>query len=234
MIIFILIAFAVLFFCFNVLPITKGNHIWSVIFLLGFIISGAAIIANDVNHFGMEVKSQTKVYHLASDSDKMGVLLYKALGNGSEKIYVYKTSAKQAKPKPTKTSKFSTKVSTTNEDSYLKMTTKRYVYTNDWSRLLFGIFGNDQTVKHRYYHFYVNKDWYVLSTDQASRLSKLLQNKQAEMKAEIATKVKAAVTKEVMADPTLATNPTKQQALTQKATKIATKQVLDSYVAQVK
>ena len=102
MIILILIAFAVLFFMFNVLPITKSNHLWSLLFLAGFILSGAAIIANDVNHFGMQVQSQTKTYHLASDSDKMGVLLYKALGNGQEKIYVYKTSAKQAKPKQLK------------------------------------------------------------------------------------------------------------------------------------
>ena len=234
MIILILIAFAVLFFMFNVLPITKSNHLWSLLFLAGFILSGAAIIANDVNHFGMQVQSQTKTYHLASDSDKMGVLLYKALGNGQEKIYVYKTSAKQAKPKPTKTSDFSAKVTRTKEDSYLKVTTKRYVYTNKLSKLLFGVFGNNREVKHRYYHFYVNKDWYVLSTDQAARLSKLLKTKQTEMKTKIASLVKAKVTQEIMANPSLAADSSKQQALTEAATKVATKQVLDQYVAQVK
>lgn len=232
MIILILILFAIFLFVFNVLPVVKNNHFWAVLCLIGFIASGFFIVLNDVNHFGMSIEKKTKTYTLTSSSKKMNVLLYQGLGNGSEKIYIYKTNASQKKPLTTKTTKYSTKLTKTNKNSTLKVTTERYIYKNSLSKLLFGIFGNNNDLKHRYYHFRINKNWYILSTSQAKQLAKLISANKTTMQQEISTSVKSYLAKELAKNPTL--SQSQQKLLMQQAEIKATKNILDRYVAEIK
>ncbi|MGC2935906.1 DUF4811 domain-containing protein, partial [Enterococcus faecium] len=53
------------------------------------------------NHFGMEKVTETITEKIVSSADSQGedLLLYKALGNGKVKVYLYRTNEKQEKPK---------------------------------------------------------------------------------------------------------------------------------------
>lgn len=215
MLVFLLIIFVVLFFLFMVLPLGKRHFISAGCFLILAVLSGGALIANDTYHFGMKVKETTTTKSLVSSvSGKMNILLYQPLGNGEEKIYLYKNDAIQKKPKAIKTKNMSAKTTTTTDTPQVVIKEKRYVYQNNWSRLMFGLLGNNNELKHRSYIFKVNQDWYVLSVKQAQKLGKAMkdQNTQQELKQAVMQALQTAMQK----NPALSTQ--EQQAITQQAT----------------
>ncbi|QNQ82401.1 DUF4811 domain-containing protein [Lactobacillus sp. PV037] len=181
MIIAILIVAAILFIYFNVIS-GKAHTLLAWIALIFVGLSIAGITLHDCSHYGMKEKVQTHTTTLSSSaSPQLPLLLYQPLGNGTEKIYLYKTSDKQNKPQAIKTDKMKVEVKQ-GATPRLKITTTRYTYKNDWNKILFEIFGHNNELKERKYTFYVPKNWKVLSVKQAQELQKKMQAQAALMK----------------------------------------------------
>ena len=199
----------------------KGSKIVGFAFLLVVIACSVGIIANDTYHWGMKEQTTTKTYQLTSSagsSSSTNMLLYQGLGNGSEKVYVYKTTA-SSKRQVMKTTDSSAKVTSTTGQAVLKLKTTRYVYKNGFYKALFNlVFDNNGQLKHRTYQFEVPDSWYVLSVKQAQ--------KPTGMQAAIASREQSIVTAEMTKNPTMSTE--QQQALTTKATKQATMEYINS------
>lgn len=181
MILIILILAAIAFIYFNVIP-KKGHTPLAILSLIITALCVVGIVAHDYNHFGMKVQTSTQTQKLVSTaSPKLPMLLYQPLGNGTEKVYLYKTKSLQKKPVATKTDKSSAKVIVADR-AKLVTKTQRYTYSNKMSQFLFGLFGHDQELKSRHYLFYVPKNWKVLSVKQAKKLEAELKKQQALMK----------------------------------------------------
>ena len=97
------IAFALL----NVFAKNKVQTVISLLFGLVFVLSLTAMMANLSAHFGMEKTTTTTTQPLvsSSDNDQLPMLLYQPLGDGTEKIYLYRTDESQKKPKRIMSSK---------------------------------------------------------------------------------------------------------------------------------
>lgn len=215
MLVFLLLIFVVLFFLFMVLPWGKYHFVSAGLFLILTTLCGGALIANDTYHVGMKVQKTTMIKPLVSSVDgQMPILLYQPLGNGQEKIYLYKTSTKQKKPKAIKTKDMSAKVNTTTAKSQVVITEQRYVYQNGLSKLLFGLLGNNNELKHRNYTFKVGSDWSVLSVKQAQKLGKAMANKNTQQQLQQA--IGQALQNALQKNPNLSKE--QQQVISQQAT----------------
>ncbi|MGQ5708987.1 DUF4811 domain-containing protein [Lactobacillus sp. PSON] len=181
MIILILIIAAISFIYFNVIP-GKFHTPIAWISLIITTLSIVGIVAHDYNHYGMKEKTVTVTKPLASSANKqLPILLYQPLGNGTEKVYLYKNYDGEKKPKAISTEKMSAKVvKSKNPTMTIKTTT--YVYKNTFSRLMFGIFKHNNELKNRQYTFKVPNSWHVLSVKQAKNLQKEMAKKQALLK----------------------------------------------------
>lgn len=95
MIIIVLILAVLLFIYFNVIP-GKGHTFAAWISLIVTSICILGIVAHDYNHWGMKTETQTVNQSLVSSATpNLPLLLYRPLGNGTEKIYLYKTNDSQ-------------------------------------------------------------------------------------------------------------------------------------------
>lgn len=161
----------IVFIYFNVIP--KKGHTplaWLSLIVAVFCIVG--IVEHDYNHFGMKAETTTVKKDLVSSaSPKLPILLYQPLGNGTEKVYLYKTNNADKKPTPTKTDKTTSKVVKNASSASVTVTTKRYVFNNGLDSFLFGWFGHNNELKSREYTFSVPKTWQVLSVKQAKSLA---------------------------------------------------------------
>ena len=123
-----------------------GQKMWRpilmTIFGLTFIASLFFIVQNDHNHYGMKTVTETKTQTLVSSADAKGMsmLLYHPLGNGTEKVYLYRTDIHQSKPKATQTEKTTNSVQKNADKAALVTTTKYRVYKNDMAKFWFGYF----------------------------------------------------------------------------------------------
>jgi hypothetical protein len=126
-------------------------------------------MANLTYHFGMEKETTAKTTALVSsaDNENFDLLLYQPLGDGTEKIYLYKTDTDQEEPKQTGTDKVTNVVETGADSAQLETKTTRWVYKSDLSRFLFGIADNDGQYVSRTNTFSLPDSWEVLSVDQA-------------------------------------------------------------------
>ena len=182
MIIVILILAAILFIYFNVIP-GKGHTLVSWISLIITLLCVLGIVAHDYNHWGMKTETQTKTQHLVSSaSPNLPLLLYQPLGNGTEKVYLYKTNNNQRKPRAIKLDKVSTKINHGKQPS-LKIRTTRYVYKDNFSRMMFNIFNHNNELKHREYTFTLPSNWKIISTKDMQKLQKQMQEKMHAQKA---------------------------------------------------
>lgn len=181
MILIILILAVIAFIYFNVIP-KKGHMPIAIISLIIAALSVAGIVAHDYNHFGMKTQTTTVKKELVSSaSPQMPVLLYQPLGNGTEKIYLYKTNNADKKPTSIKTDKTHASVKTASKAS-MTIKTEHYVFRNGWDQFLFGWFGHNNELKHREYTFNVPKNWKVLSIKEAKALQKKMAKRAAMMK----------------------------------------------------
>lgn len=181
MILLILILAIIAFIYFNVIP-KKGHRPLALISLALAFLGVVGIVAHDYGHFGMKVKTTTSRQELVSSvTPKLPVLLYQPLGNGQEKVYLYKTNNAAKKPTASKTDHTSTKLQTAKTAS-VTIKTERYVFDNQFNRFLFGWFGHDQELKHREYNFKLPKNWRVLSVKEAKALQQKLARQAAMMK----------------------------------------------------
>lgn len=181
MILIILILAVIAFIYFNVIP-KKGHMPLAIISLIIAALSVIGIVAHDYNHFGMKTETKTiKKELVSSAAPQFPVLLYQPLGNGTEKIYLYKTNNADKKPTPIKTDKSHATVKKAQKAS-ITIKTTRYVFRNNIDKFLFDWFGHNNELKHREYTFNVPKNWKVLSIKEAKILQKKLAKQAAMMK----------------------------------------------------
>lgn len=182
MIIVILILAAILFIYFNVIP-GKGHTIISWLSLIVTSLCILGIVAHDYNHWGMKTETQISKQSLVSSATpNLPLLLYQPLGNGTEKVYLYKTNNEQKKPKAIKLDKVSTEIKHSAQAN-LQIETTRYVYRDDFSRIMFGIFAHNNELKQRKYIFTIPSSWKVISTKDMQKLQKQMQEKMQTQKA---------------------------------------------------
>ena len=183
MIIVILILAAILFIYFNVIP-GKGHTIISWLSLIVTSLCILGIVAHDYNHWGMKTETQISKQNLASSANpNLPLLLYQPLGNGTEKVYLYKTSDEQKKPKAIKLDKVSTEIKHSAAQANLQIETTRYVYRDNFIRIMFGVFSHNNELKQRKYIFTIPSNWKVISTKDMKKLQKQREEKMQAQKA---------------------------------------------------
>lgn len=195
------IAFALL----NVFAKNKVQTVISLLFGLVFVLSLTAMMANLSAHFGMEKTTTTTTQPLvsSSDNDQLPMLLYQPLGDGTEKIYLYRTDESQKKPKQTRMDHVTNHVVEDAKSAQKETKTTRWTYKNDFYRFLFGIAGNDEEFIREKNTFSLPDSWTLLTVDQAKKLASLVENQQEAMKAEAQTFVQEKMQAALMADPTM-------------------------------
>ena len=182
MIIVILILAAILFIYFNVIP-GKGHTIISWLSLIVTSLCILGIVAHDYNHWGMKTETQISKQSLVSSAtSNLPLLLYQPLGNGTEKVYLYKTNNEQKKPNAIKLDKVSTEIKHSAQAN-LQIETTRYVYRDNFSRIMFGVFSYNNELKQRKYIFTIPSSWKVISTKDMKKLQKQLEEKMQAQKA---------------------------------------------------
>lgn len=244
MILTLVVISAILFFIFFVLIDNRFiSYLLSFITFVVLIGSLFMLVENDRNHLGMTKVTdakQTVIYSAGDSKSPVGMLLYQPVGtNGHDNVFIYKADKKAKKPSHTQTDgKTTNKVKLVDSDTAtLDVATTRYEYTRDLDKFLFSIGGNDKEVVKRVNTFSIPKDaWAKLSIKAAKKLAKEMQNPSKEAqakqkaagKAYVENKMKAAM----MADPTMATSPSRQAALVKQATQefqaMAIKQAIDA------
>ena len=182
MIIVILILAAILFIYFNVIP-GKGHTIISWLSLIVTSLCILGIVAHDYNHWGMKTETQISKQSLVSSATpNLPLLLYQPLGNGTEKVYLYKTNNEQKKPNAIKLDKVSTEIKHSAQAN-LQIETTRYVHRDNFSRIMFGVFSHNNELKQRKYIFTIPSSWKVISTKDMKNLQKQLEEKMQAQKA---------------------------------------------------
>lgn len=171
----------------------------------------------------MKLETTNTTSSLVSPNKNLNVLVYKQLGSGSEKVYVYKTDPNAKKTTTTRlaANTKSTVKTTTSTNATVVKHTKRWVYKNGFSKLMFGILGDDNEVDQVTYNFNINDQWLVLSSTQAAKLQALMKDvtAQAAMKSKVAALVQEEVAAKLKANPTM--SATDQAALQAAALKSA-------------
>ncbi|MCD2256738.1 DUF4811 domain-containing protein [Agrilactobacillus fermenti] len=191
MIIFLLILSVILFAIFMIG--FKPGILKSVLVALSLVLMLGAItmfVANDQFHWGMKETTEVvdKPLTAAANINGTNTILYKPLGNGHEKIFIYKTNAQQKKVTTT-----SADVKVTNklvrsaqiQHPVLTQTTYRYTYKNSGYRLLFAGTSSNNRYKKRTNTFKVPQTWVVLSTNQTAKLQKQAKNQKKVMAAKM-------------------------------------------------
>lgn len=138
-----------------------------------------AIIGNSTYHWGMKKVTQVQTVPLEPSlpAANFPALLYRDLGIAhQERIYLYRVPG-SSKPQATKSTTATWKLHTTHRSTaQLETHQQGWVYSNGWSRFLFGIANNDHELIQRHYSFKIPQTWLVLSTQQAQKLQRKLQN----------------------------------------------------------
>lgn len=181
MILIILILAVIAFIYFNVIP-KKGHLPVAIISLIIATLCIVGIVAHDNDHYGMKVKTTTVKKELVSSaSPQFPILLYQPLGNGTEKVYLYKTNNTDKKPTSIKVNKSHAVVKTAAKPT-ITIKTQRYVFDDNMQKFLFDWFGHNNELKKREYIFNVPKNWKVLSVKEAKALQKKMAKQAAMMK----------------------------------------------------
>lgn len=231
--IFVVTIISVLAFALtNIFAKKTWQTILSVVFAVIFLISLGFITANDHYHYGMKKVTETTTQTLSSTADNkaMKMLLYQPLGNGKEKIYLYKTNESQKKPKPTGTDHVSNTVKKNQAKSQLQTAKTYWVYKNDMIKFWFGLSSkNHQLIKEKN-TFDVQKDWLVLSTDQAKKLAELVQENKTTMQTDAKSFVQEKVKAAMMQNPSM--DQTAQQNVIQQATAEYQQQAMKKLIAE--
>ncbi|AYW46008.1 DUF4811 domain-containing protein [Tetragenococcus koreensis] len=138
----------------------------SFVFAAIFLVSIVLIVANFNQHFGMEQENRTQTVNLVSSVDDQNVeaLLYKPLGDGTEKTYLYATENME-KPKSAGSDHVKNHIDQHADQAQLTLTKTEWVYKNGFYRFLFGLSGNNHEFIKQENQFKLPPDWEVLSTE---------------------------------------------------------------------
>ena len=164
MAILFLIIGLVIYFIFNVIPITKFHYLIAYLGLALALVSGIGIMANENVHFGMSEKTTKPTTSVG----QVNLLVYKQVGSQGPKIYVY-NSQKQHTQANIKTS---SSVKTGYQAAKLVTKETRYEFKNKFYKLLFGFLGKENELKKRTNIFEIPSSWKVLSTKEVANLKK--------------------------------------------------------------
>lgn len=202
----ILIAAFVLALLFFWLFVTqKGKIATTVSILLAASFIGCLVltIANEDFHFGMKKVTETKTESLVSSLpvEGMNVLLYQPLGNGQEKVYVYRTSDSQKKPSSTEADvKIVNRVEKGSKKAEIVQKETYWDYQNSSMKTLFKMPDHEREVTKQENIFKVPSSWLVLSTTQAKKLQSEMKKEQKTIEKEAKTYVENKVKETVMAE----------------------------------
>ncbi len=206
-----ILVFAALAYYFAVFLKNKrvGYSLTSV-FLVLFVGCLVLLVSNEYGHYGMHKVTEDKTFQIQTVKKGSNILLYQNLGtNGKETVYIYRTpsTANDKNPQHTKTeTKVTNKVKQGNYSiAKVDQKTQRWEYKNDFYAFLFNLSNNNKEFIKQTNTFKVGQDWLVLTTKQASALSKKMKDKtvQAQMQQEGAAYVKNAVMQAMEANPSM-------------------------------
>lgn len=169
------VLFAITFIGFVKKPFLR--YPFSLFFLL---IAGAcsvSLMLNDAQHLGMTKTTKSQTQTLVSTAGRkkpFNVTVYQPLGNGSEKIFIYRTASQPNRNQKTKINQNVTiKVKHTNTSKpELVVQQRQYTYQNGFWKFMFMGLGLNKETHHYNYIFKVPQNWLVLSTYQLRKLQK--------------------------------------------------------------
>lgn len=148
-----------------------GKKVWQrrlfFIFAACFIVSIGLIVANFNQHFGMERETSTQTVDLVSSVNEQDTdaLLYKPLGDGTEKVYLYQTETME-KPKSAGSAGVENHVNQDADQAQLTTKKTEWVYKNKFYQVLFAMAGNNHEFIKQENQFDLPSDWQVLSTEE--------------------------------------------------------------------
>jgi len=139
----------------------------SFVFAVFFVVSLGLIVANFNQHLGMETANKSQTVNLESSlkDQKAKALLYKPLGDGSEKVYLYETKDSE-KLQSTGKDQVINHIDHHADQAQLHIEKTEWIYKNGFYRLLFGISGNEHEFIQQENQFELPSDWKILSTEQ--------------------------------------------------------------------
>lgn len=148
----------------------------STIFLVLSLSCSLILMLNDTEHLGMEKHYVYNSYNIESLTKKnnINLTLYQPLGNGQEKIFIYKDKEHPNKNLKTKVDyNVTTKIyHLNNQKPQLIIKKTVYKYKNKfWKFMLYGMNLTHQ-VHHYTYIFKLPSNWLVISTYQLNNLKK--------------------------------------------------------------
>ena len=219
MIIFALLLSAVAFAFTFVFAKKSWQTVLALLFGAVFVASLVLTTMNFAQHFGMKKVAETKDVELVSSADVEGLelLLYKPLGDGTEKVYLYQTPESK-KPQPTATDNVVNQIKSGAAQAVLTTESTYWEYENDFYRFLFGIVNNEHELIATTNTFHLPDTWEVLSVKQVEQFGKLAKARQASMKEEAQTYIQEQLLLAMSEDPLLAFDEAKQQELIQQWT----------------
>lgn len=226
------------FICYVYIQNKVVSNSLTAIMVLGVLVSLFLIVKNDHDQLGLHnvTTTSTQKIYSASPSKQMQLMLYQSVGTADKhRVYVYKTSANAKKTTHT-AAKVTTKNVVKSTTGSSRIVTKKVhrEYKNGTYKFWFGLADNGHQYVKETNTIYVNKNWLVLSAQQAKKLQKLTQSKSFKAKQKAAGK--AYVQKQVMAAMTK--NPTMSTAQRQQVIKQATAayqaQAMQQLIKQVK
>lgn len=216
----------------NIFAKKTWQTIFSILFATIFLVSLGFIIANDHYHFGMKKFTETTTQTLTSTSGSKNInmLLYQPLGNGTEKIYLYKTNEAQKKPKRTGTDHIENVIKKNQTKTQVQTDKTYWIYNSATARFWFGLSSkNHQLIKEKN-TFNIQKDWLVLSTGQAKKLEKLVSENGSSMQNEAKNYIHKKVEAALVQNPTM--DQITQQRIIQDATQEYQKQAIVKLVSE--
>lgn len=162
----------IIYFIFNVIPITKLHYLFAYLGLALALASGIGIMANENNHFGMKVETtkSTKSIKPTAAMGPVKIMIYKRIGTKGPKVYVYNGKKNHTQI----SSKTFNQIKTGAKTAKLVTTEERYVYKNKIYQGLFGFLDNQNELKKRTNTFELPKSWKVMTKQEAEKLKKQL------------------------------------------------------------
>ncbi|MGX7030773.1 DUF4811 domain-containing protein [Vagococcus zengguangii] len=225
---------ALLFTYFSIKATDKRHIALPTIFGLLFVASTIAMIANGSEHFGMKKETVVKEHALVSSGDMngMNILMYQSLGDGSEEIYLVKSSEDQKEPKATGTTNTTNKVIENSSEAKWVQSKTYWVPKNKVMKVLFNYGNNKKEFISEKNEFYVANGWQVLSTDQLEQFGKLMKEKQATMEEDAKAFVQAGIQAAMAKDPSMDKDAIAK--LTEKLTGEFQQKVVADILAEIK
>jgi len=186
MIILLIVLALVLVFCSWML-IKKTSIRWIVGIFSLLLLGGSVFLFTDhvLNHTGMKVKTTKMtepIYSAGSTEVDYGVLVQQEIGTSSKKyVLVYRKDKEAAKPTAHFTPDFdhpaemiktgATYKYTADDQATVTTTVKRYRWDSDFSRVLYGFYGEDgQLISRKVVASVPRKTWLIVTQEQSKQL----------------------------------------------------------------